>query len=97
MPNVSAVDEKEFRRILSKNITLPLAVGIASAILFILLIVYLLSALKWVEHTETVIGKSNEIGKLTVDMQTGLRGYLITGKDEFLTPYRLAKPKLRRK
>ncbi len=94
MPNVSAVDEKEFRRILSKNITLPLAVGIASAILFIVLIVYLLSALKWVEHTETVIGKSNEIGKLTVDMQTGLRGYLITGKDEFLTPYRLAKPKL---
>lgn len=94
MPTLSAVDEKEFRRILSKNITLPLAVGIASAILFIVLIVYLLSALKWVEHTETVIGKSNEVAKLTVDMQTGLRGYLITGKDEFLTPYRLAKPKL---
>jgi CheY-like chemotaxis protein/signal transduction histidine kinase len=94
MPTTSAVDEKEFRRILSKNITLPLAVGVASAILFIVLIVYLLSALKWVEHTETVIGKANEISKLTVDMQTGLRGYLITGKDEFLTPYRLAKPKL---
>jgi len=94
MPNTSAIDEKEFRRILGKNIMLPLAIGVASAILFVVLINYLLSSLKWVEHTEAVIGKSNEIAKLTVDMQSGLRGYLITGKDEFLAPYRLAKPKL---
>ncbi|RYZ86890.1 MAG: two-component system sensor histidine kinase/response regulator, partial [Moraxellaceae bacterium] len=94
MPNTSAIDENEFRRILGKNIALPLVVGIASAVLFVVLINYLLSALRWVEHTESVIGKSNEISKLIVDMQTGLRGYLITGEDTFLSPYRLAKPKL---
>lgn len=94
MPITSAVDEKEFRRILGKNIALPLVVGIASGILFVVLISYLLSALKWVEHTEMVIGKSNELSKYIVDMQTGLRGYLITNKEEFLEPYRLAKPKL---
>jgi len=94
MPNTAAVDEKEFRRILGKNIMLPLVIGIASAILFVVLINYLLASLKWVEHTEVVIGKSNEVAKLTVDMQSGLRGYLITGKDEFLISYRLSKPKL---
>jgi CheY-like chemotaxis protein len=94
MPTTSAVDEKEFRRILGKNITLPLVIGVASAILFVVLINYLLASLKWVEHTEVVIGKSNEVAKLTVDMQSGLRGFLITGKDEFLILYRLSKPKL---
>lgn len=93
MKNTSAVDEKEFRRILLKNIVTPLAAGVISAVLFVVLILYLLNALKWVTHTETVIGKANEVSKLTVDMQTGLRGYLITGEESFLAPYRIAKSK----
>jgi signal transduction histidine kinase/CheY-like chemotaxis protein len=93
MKHQSAVDEKEFRRILLKNIVIPLASGLISAALFVLLVFYLLSALKWVTHTETVIGKANEVAKLTVDMQTGLRGYLITGEESFLAPYKIAKSK----
>lgn len=93
MTNLSAVDEKEFRRILAKNIILPLAIGLASATLFVTIIFYLLSALKWVGHTESVLSKSNELATLAVDMQTGLRGYLITNQQDFLTPYLLAKPK----
>ncbi|MET0356682.1 MAG: response regulator [Cellvibrio sp.] len=91
MKNLLAVDEKEFRKILLKNIIAPLAVGLISAALFVLLVLYLLNALKWVTHTETVIGKANEVSKLTIDMQTGLRGYLITGEESFLAPYRIAK------
>ena len=40
-----------------------------------------------VKHTHHVIVGARELGKLIVDMETGERGFLITGKKEFLTPY----------
>ncbi|MFH1744344.1 MAG: methyl-accepting chemotaxis protein [bacterium] len=40
--------------------------------------------------THEIISKTHLIEKLLVDMETGERGYLITGKDEFLEPYNAA-------
>jgi len=94
MTNLSAIDEQAFRRILAKNIVLPLVTGVASAALFIVLIFNILGALKWVDHTQNVISKANELDKLIVYMQTGMRGFLITGQEDFLSPYRIAKPKI---
>ncbi|WP_394781954.1 response regulator [Undibacterium sp.] len=94
MNSPSAIDQTSFRRILARNVTLPLAVGVATAALFIALIVYLLSVLGWVEHTERVIGNANETIKLSVDLETGMRGFLITGEESFLAPYKLGKPKI---
>ncbi|MHA6491880.1 response regulator [Pseudomonas borbori] len=90
----SLIDELGFRRILRRNVALPLAIGLISAIFFIGLIFYLLSVLKWVEHTDRVISNANEALRLSVDQETGLRGFLITGDDEFLAPYELAKPRI---
>ncbi|MCP4392156.1 MAG: methyl-accepting chemotaxis protein [Gammaproteobacteria bacterium] len=42
---------------------------------------------KRVAHTYEVIGKANEILGSAVDMETGMRGYLLAGKDAFLDPY----------
>ncbi|MDM8551014.1 CHASE3 domain-containing protein [Desulfobacterales bacterium HSG2] len=42
---------------------------------------------KWVEHTHGVIQESKEIMKTAVDMETGARGFLLSGKEEFLEPY----------
>ncbi|WP_373356518.1 methyl-accepting chemotaxis protein [Pseudoroseicyclus sp. CXY001] len=43
---------------------------------------------EWVEHTEHVIGEVNHAVALALDMETGLRGYLLAGEDSFLDPYR---------
>ncbi len=43
---------------------------------------------KWVEHTNSVIGQANEILASAVDMETGMRGYLLAGKEAFLAPYK---------
>ncbi|MEZ4528504.1 MAG: methyl-accepting chemotaxis protein [Desulfobacterales bacterium] len=45
----------------------------------------------WVDHTHEVINKGLAIQKLLVDMETGIRGFLITGKDNFLEPYTTGK------
>ena len=48
----------------------------------------LVSNTKWVEHTYTVIEKSTELEKRVLDIETGERGFLVTGENEFLEPYR---------
>ncbi|MDH0745057.1 response regulator [Pseudomonas sp. GD03842] len=94
MIQTSAVNEQRFRKLLSRNVSLPLAVGVLSAAFFVILISYLLSAIQWVEHTDRVINNINRSLKLSVDMETGMRGYLLTGDERFLDPYEVAKPNI---
>ena len=46
---------------------------------------------KWVEHTHQVISQGHKLLRLLVDMETGERGYLITGNEVFLEPFNEAK------
>jgi CheY-like chemotaxis protein/CHASE3 domain sensor protein len=95
MNRMSTVDERSFRRVLRRNVALPLGIGVFTAVFFVGLILYLLSVLKWVEHTDRVIGNAGEAIKLTIDLETGLRGFLITADEAFLAPYEVAKPRIR--
>ena len=94
MTTASSVDEQRFRKLLSRNVSLPLGVGVLSAVFFVSLITYLLSVIQWVEHTDRVINNANEAVKLTVDLETGMRGFLLSGDDKFLEPYETAKPRI---
>ncbi|PCI88245.1 MAG: hypothetical protein COB24_03910 [Hyphomicrobiales bacterium] len=42
---------------------------------------------KWVEHTHNVITLANKTLQSAVDIETGMRGYLLAGKKDFLAPY----------
>lgn len=54
----------------------------------------LIKADQAVQHTGQVIAQSFETQKLILDMETGVRGYLITGDRRFLEPYEQALPKI---
>lgn len=41
----------------------------------------------WVNHTYNVLAQSEAIVANAVDVETGMRGFLLAGKDEFLEPY----------
>jgi methyl-accepting chemotaxis protein len=41
----------------------------------------------WVDHTVEVVGEATAIVAAAVDMETGMRGFTISGEDEFLDPY----------
>lgn len=88
------MDQRSFGKLLKRNVGLPLAVGLLGAVAFVAVINYLLSAMQWVEHTDRVIGSANEAVKLSIDMETGMRGFLITGDERFLDPYEVAKPRI---
>ena len=43
---------------------------------------------KWVNHTHEVLGDAAAIVGSAVDMETGMRGYLLAGREDFLAPYK---------
>ncbi len=51
----------------------------------------LIDTANWVSHTHETKAQAYLIEKYLVDMETGLRGYLITGTEEFLEPYNVGK------
>jgi PAS domain S-box-containing protein len=84
------VDQSIFKRILYRAIVLPIVSLAVLSGLFLWQIDRLLNVTAWVEHTDQVISGSYNIQKLLVDMETGLRGYLLTGDKTFLDPYQQA-------
>ena len=95
MQRASTIDDQSFRRILARNVTLPLAAGITSAAIFVGVFAYLMSTLSSVENSERAIANAQELRTLAVDMETGMRGFLLTGDDAFLSPYRAAAPQFK--
>ena len=49
------------------------------------------NALDWVNHTHKVIAKANAVLSAAIDMETGMRGYLLAGREEFLEPLNSGK------
>ncbi len=47
----------------------------------------LLETFTWVNHTHEVLADASEVEASAVNMETGMRGYLLAGRDEFLDPY----------
>jgi CHASE3 domain sensor protein len=90
----SSIDKDQFRRILARNVAIPLGMGVLSALVFVGIIAYLINVLSWVEHSEHVIGRANEVNRLSSDMEAGMRGFLLSGDDDFLAPYLAAKPRM---
>jgi CheY-like chemotaxis protein/CHASE3 domain sensor protein len=65
----------------------PLVIGLLSAVFFIAIIYYLLSINRWVESADLSIRKANQVLRTALDRETSLRGFIITGNNEFLEPY----------
>lgn len=93
MLSAPSIDQNSFKRILTRNVALPLVIGVMSAVIFAAIIGYLLSVLSSVEQSERVIRFANEASKLAVDQETGMRGFLLTGEEVFLAPYNVSLAK----
>ncbi len=93
--DATSTESRDFQRILTRNVALPLAAGLVGAVLFVFLIYYLLGTIGKVEHTDQVLRRAAILQKLTVDKETSMRGFLIAGEEPFLGPYQIAVPLLK--
>src|SRR6187200_3398824 len=81
-------DQTSFRRMLTRAIVLPLILMSTLTGALLWQISHLLSVTRWVDHADRVIAQAQHTQKLLLDMETGLRGYLITGNQDFIEPYK---------
>lgn len=67
--------------------SLPIILLIVLGVLATTSIRNIIETSDWVNHTYNVIGEASGIVASGVDMETGMRGFLLAGRDEFLEPY----------
>ena len=48
----------------------------------------------WVRHSDAVIEELSSVVGLLIDVETGSRGFALSGQADFLEPYQAAKPRL---
>ena len=77
-----------FRTLVASGV-LALLVGAAFTIL-LLSIDRMRSSAALARHSESVLAAANQLERLVVDLETGERGYLITGQPRYLQPWRAA-------
>jgi len=85
------MDERSFQRLLRRTVALPVALLVLLAIVLVLEILSLTSALRWVDHAEEVIADSRELMRNITNMETAIRGYYLTGDRSFLDPFVASK------
>ena len=68
----------------------PLAVVFALTLALLILVSYLLTSAQKVDHTQEVADQLAHAEMLALEMETGIRGYRITGDHNFLEPFERA-------
>ncbi len=86
------MEQNNFKALLRRTVVIPVIALVLLAAVLLGGIQSLKRSMQWVDHTDQVISSGRQLIKLIIDMETGLRGYLNTGRDEFLEPYNEAKP-----
>jgi PAS domain S-box-containing protein len=83
--------EQGFGRLFTVALIWPLILMAVLASLLILQVKYLISDAKELNKTSQLLTKFSRTQKLFIDLETGVRGYQITGNQAFLQPYREAQ------
>jgi PAS domain S-box-containing protein len=77
----------KFKSLLRRVIVVPMVVTAALSGLLLWETFDLNKSLQWVDHTDQVLDQSGHLLMLLVDMESGTRGYIVTGDETFLHPY----------
>jgi CheY-like chemotaxis protein/CHASE3 domain sensor protein len=91
MNETTPEDSSLFRRILTRNVGLPLLMGLASILVFVALLLHLVRLLNWVDHTHRVISHGQDLALKASDQESSVRGFLLSGDDTFLAPYAIGR------
>jgi signal transduction histidine kinase len=78
------------RRTVAASAALVLVIGAAFAVV-VLAIAELRGTTQRSTASQEVLGVANTLERLVIDLETGARGYIITGEERFLAPWEVAR------
>jgi PAS domain S-box-containing protein len=82
---------RDFKSYLRRTILAPVMLLAVLAGLLFWQMTYMVSAFHEVDHCDRVISAARLMLQRALDMESGLRGYLLTGDKQFLQPYNAAQ------
>ena len=85
------LDQRSFKRFLFRSVVWPIFLMVGLCIVLVWQIMALIDASSAVARSDMAISQLNQLVKDHIDLETGVRGFLITGKDAFLEPYESAR------
>lgn len=88
------MDQRSFQRLLRRTVAIPVVLLLLLAVTLVGEILLLSSSLHWVDHSDRIIGDARQLIRYVVEMETGLRGYILTGDQTFLESYNDAKSRV---
>ena len=71
--------------------SIPLSLMVIVTFVLLLNVNILIENESWTKHTQEAISVGRELERLVIDLETGQRGFLITGNKTFLEPFNKAK------
>jgi len=77
----------KFKSLLRRVIVVPMVATAALAALLLWETFDLNKSLQWVDRTDRILDQSGHLLMLLIDMESGTRGYIVTGDETFLHPY----------
>ncbi|RZA01537.1 MAG: GAF domain-containing protein, partial [Proteobacteria bacterium] len=91
LPNAQNAATTAFRRTLTRNLVLPLGMSAMLVLLFLYVVFDVNRTNQALSEQDALLERQTELLKVIVDSETGLRGFLVTGTEDYLKPYREAK------
>jgi len=88
------MDQRSFQRLLRRTVALPVLLLMLLAAILAGESLLLYASLRWVDHSDQVIATARQLQRQIIEMETGLRGYYLTGDRAFLDSYNDAKSKV---
>jgi PAS domain S-box-containing protein len=88
------MDERSFQRLLRRTVALPVVLLVLLAATLAGEILLLSYSLHWVDHSDQVIATARQVQRSIVEMDTALRGFLLTGDQSFQQSYDDAESRL---
>jgi PAS domain S-box-containing protein len=85
------MDQRSFQRLLRRTVLIPVALLLLLTATLVVEILGLTTSFGWVDHTDQVIVNVRQLSRYMLDMESGLRGYYLTGDRLFLDAYNTAK------
>ena len=94
MPSIRSHAPGTFRRILTRNVALPLVLGVLSALVFLGLLAYLASVIGAVQRSDELLSHASAAQRHDLDMESGVRGFLLNQNEKYLQQHDRAADRL---
>ncbi len=88
------MDQRSFQKLLRRTVLIPVVLLLLLAATLVIEILGLTTSFGWVDHSDEVIANARQLMRYMLDMESGLRGFYLTGDQSFLDAYKAAKPQV---